>query len=244
MSEPRYNRQIRVTGIGRTGQQRIRKGRVALVGVGALGCAIADQLVRAGIGSIRLIDPDVPELSNIQRQCLIDESDVKKNTPKVQAAADKLSRANSEVAIDPRETMLDDQNASDLLSGVDIVLDGTDNFETRYLINRTCVRAGIPWIFGGVLAMSGMSLPILPGGPCLMCALGPEPPKGSMPTTADHGILACTVATIASLEVMRALKFLVGKPVLPNLVVIDLDRESQRTILVQPDPSCPVCSPA
>jgi len=239
--ETRYNRQVLVSGIGPAGQERIRRTRVALVGVGALGCAIADQLVRAGVGYLRLVDPDTPELSNLQRQVLIDEDDVREQRPKALAAAAKLKRANSAVAIEPVVGRLDARNANELLGGVDMVLDGTDNFEARYLIDRTCVAARRPWVFGGVLAWSGMSFPVVPGGPCLRCALGPEPPAGQVPSTADVGILCATVATAASLEVARALKIAVGRAVSPTLVVFDLLAETMRSIAVVSDPSCPVC---
>jgi len=241
MPETRYNRQVLVSGIGIAGQERIRRTRVALVGAGALGCAIADQLVRAGIGYLRLIDPDTPEISNLQRQVLIDEDDVREQRPKALAAAAKLRRANSSVAIDPVVGRLDARNANELFSGIDIVLDGTDNFETRYLIDRTCVAARRPWVFGGVLAWGGMSFPIVPGGPCLRCALGPEPPTGQVPTTAEVGVLCAAVATAASLEVARALKIAVGQAVTPTLVVFDLLAETMRSIAVTRDPACPVC---
>jgi adenylyltransferase/sulfurtransferase len=239
--ETRYNRQQLVAGIGPAGQERIRRTRVALVGSGALGCAVADQLVRAGIGFLRLIDPDLSELSNLQRQVLIDEEDVREQRPKAVAAADKLRRANSAVAVDPIVARLDARNANELFSGIDIVLDGTDNFEARYLINSTCVAARRPWVFGGVLAWGGMSFPIVPGGPCLRCALGPEPPAGAAPTTSDVGILCATVMTAAALEVARAIKIAVGLPVSPSLVVFDLQAETMRTIAVARDPACPVC---
>ena len=241
MPETRYSRQMLVSGIGPQGQERIRRTRVALVGAGALGCAVADQIVRAGFGYVRLVDPDVPEMSNLQRQVLIDEEDVREQRPKALAAAAKLRRANSGVAIDPVVGRLDAKNVNELFSGIDIVLDGTDNFETRYLIDRTCVAARRPWVFGGVLAWGGMSFPIVPGGPCLTCALGPEPPAGQVPGTAELGVLCAAVATTASLEVARALKIAVGRAVSPTLVVFDLLAETMRTIAVSRDPACPVC---
>lgn len=242
MTEPRYNRQILVDGVGEEGQRRIRQARVAVVGSGALGCAVATQLVRGGIGYLRLIDPDVPELSNLQRQVLIDEEDVRNRTPKALAAAEKLRASNAEVEVDPRLDTLDDHNAAVLLGGVDLVLDGTDNFAARFAINRACVVAGIPYLFGGVLAAAGMSFPVLPGGPCLQCALGPEPPAGGVPTTAERGVLCAIVQTIAAVEVVRAMKLIIGHPVPPDLFVIDLWAETQRLVRVDRDPGCPVCS--
>jgi len=241
MGEARYNRQILVEGIGNRGQERIRRGSVVLVGVGALGCAIAQQLVRAGIGSIRLIDADLPEISNLQRQVLIDELDVQRKIPKAIAAASKLARANSEVIIETRVERFGQLNGRELLAGADVVLDGTDNFQTRYLVNQFCVELGIPWVFGGVLAMSGMSFPVLPGGPCLYCALGPEPKQGSIPSTDQLGILAPTVATIASLEVVRAFKILIGTELETRLAILDLEKESLRTVSIEKNPECPIC---
>lgn len=244
MTEARYNRQILVDWVGEKGQEAIRKARIALVGVGALGCAIADQIVRGGVGYLRLIDPDTPEISNLQRQVLIDEEDVKNRTPKALAAAAKLNRANSEVVVEPLVTRMDSKNAKALLSDVDLVLDGTDNFAARYLINGACIELGVPWIFGGVLGASGMSLPVLPGGPCLRCALGPEPTAGSVPTTAEMGVLSSIVAAVASIEVVRAWKIIVGSPPEPKLIVMDLFKESFRVVPIDRDPDCPACGAA
>jgi molybdopterin/thiamine biosynthesis adenylyltransferase len=241
MSEPRYRRQILVEGIGEAGQAALRSARVAGVGSGALGCAILDQLARAGVGTLRIVDPDVPELSNLQRQILIDEDDVAARRPKALAAADKLARANSEVILDPRVERLEPGNAAALLSGVDLVLDGTDNFAARYLINSTCLASGTPWVYGGVLAAGGMSFPVLPGGPCLRCALGEEPPEGALPGTAERGVLCAVVQTVASLEVVRAFRILTGAPPEPRLAIVDLWAETFRTVAVDRDPACPVC---
>ncbi|MBW2277548.1 MAG: HesA/MoeB/ThiF family protein [Deltaproteobacteria bacterium] len=242
MTESRYNRQILVDGVGDDGQRRIRAARVAVVGSGALGCAVATQLVRGGIGYLKLIDPDVPEISNLQRQVLIDEEDVRKLTPKALAAAQKLRASNSEVEVDALVDRLDDRNAAELLGGVDLVLDGTDNFAARYAINRACVDSGTPFVFGGVLAASGMSFAVLPGGPCLHCTLGPEPPVGSVPTTSERGVLCAIVQTIAAVEVVRAMKLIIGHEVPPDLYVIDLWDETQRVVHVDRDSDCPVCA--
>ena len=241
MTESRYHRQIQVEGIGPEGQRRIGGARVAVVGVGALGCAVADQLVRAGVRSIRLIDSDTPELSNLTRQVLIDEDDVERKRPKALAAAQKLKRANSEVLVEPRVARFDPETARDLIDGIDLVFDGTDNFETRYLINRVCLERRLPWVFGGVLGMSGMSFPVVPGGPCLCCALGPGPADGRVETTLERGVLLATVSAVASWEVVRGLKIMMGKPVRPNLIVVDLDRESVRCVKIERDPGCPIC---
>lgn len=241
MSGNRYSRQILVDGIGERGQAALGAARVAVVGSGALGCAVLDQLARAGVGYLRIIDPDVPEISNLQRQVLIDEDDVAARRPKALAAAAKLARANSEVRVDPLVTRLEEGRAAELLAGVDLVLDGTDNFVARFLINRTCVASRTPYVFGGVLAASGMSFPCLPGGPCLRCALGEEPPEGALPGTDRRGVLCAIVQTVASLEVVRAFRILTGAPPEPRLAIVDLWAESMRTVVVERDPDCPVC---
>jgi adenylyltransferase/sulfurtransferase len=230
-----------VDGIGKEGQEKIGRARVAVVGVGALGCAISDQITRAGVRSIRLIDYDVPEISNLQRQVLVDEEDVRQRTPKALAASAKLNRANSEVEVEPLVTKFGADNAKDLLENIDFVFDGTDNFATRYLLNQTCFELGLPWFFGGVLGMSGLSFPILPDGPCLQCALGPRLSDDKIPTTSERGVLSSIVATIASIEVTRALRTMVGDPPASNLIVIDLLRESFRVIEIERDETCPVC---
>jgi molybdopterin-synthase adenylyltransferase len=240
-AESRYQRQILVEGIGEEGQERIRAARVAVVGLGALGCVVADQMSRAGVGFIRLVDPDVPELSNLQRQVLIDEEDVRLGRPKALAAAARIGRANREVAVETYVMRLEPHNASALLDGVDLVLDGTDNFETRYLVNETCVRLEIPWVFGGVLGAAGMSMAVVPGGPCLCCALGPAPQAGTVPTTAQAGVLASIVGMIGSLEVARGLKILVGRRPEPRLAVFDVWNESFRAIPIRKIEGCPVC---
>jgi adenylyltransferase/sulfurtransferase len=241
MTEARYNRQIIVDGVGEDGQRRLGQARVAVVGAGALGCAVSTQLVRGGIGYLKLIDPDAPDLSNLQRQVLIDEEDVRQGTPKALAAAAKLRAANSEVEVDPRVLELDDDNAADLLAGVDVVLDGTDNLRARYAINRACVASGTPYVFGGVLAASGMSFAVLPGGPCLHCALGPEPSADSVPGTEERGVLCAIIQAVAAVEVVRAMKIVIGHDVPPDLLVLDLWDESQRLVRVERDPDCPVC---
>ena len=241
MSESRYSRQILVEGIGEAGQRNIRKARVAVVGVGALGCAISDQIVRAGVRSIRLVDNDIAEISNLQRQVLINENDVQQRTPKALAAAGKLREANSEVEVKALVQRFTSENAREILSEIDFVFDGTDNFETRYLLNQTCFDLGLPWFFGGVLGMSGLSFPVLPGGPCLQCAIGPRLADDQVPTTSERGVLSSIVATIASIEVVRALRTMAGDPPPPNLIVIDYQRESFRVIEIERDGSCPVC---
>jgi molybdopterin-synthase adenylyltransferase len=239
--ESRYHRQILVEGVGEEGQRRIRAAHVAVIGTGALGCVIADQMSRAGVGAIRLVDPDVPEISNLQRQVLIDEEDVRQGRPKALAAAARIGRANSEVVVETHLTRFEPHNAEALVKGVDLVLDGTDNFEARYLINETCVRLGIPWVFGGVLGASGMSMAVVPGGPCLRCALGPAPQAGTVPTTAQAGVLASIVGMIGSMEVARGLRILIGRKVEPRLVVFDVWNESFRAIPIRRIEGCPVC---
>ena len=161
--ESRYSRQIRFAPIGEEGQRRIRAARVAIVGCGALGSFQAEALARAGVGRLRLIDRDFVEWSNLQRQFLFDEADAAEALPKAVAAARRLAKVNSEVAIEPMVADLTPSNAAELLEGIDLILDGTDNFETRYLINDVAVRENIPWIYGAAVGSYGLKLAIVPG---------------------------------------------------------------------------------
>lgn len=240
----RYARQVILPHIGPEGQERLRAASVAVVGCGALGSVIADGLVRAGIGSLRLIDRDVLELHNLQRQVLFDEEDVARGLPKAVAAAHKLARINGEVHLEPVVADLSPRNAERLLSGVDLVLDGTDNFETRYLVNDVCVRHHIPWVYGAVIATYGMTTTILPGRtPCFRCLLIRMPSPGSVPTCETAGVLGAAAHVIASLEIVQALKVLTGEvDVPPPLIFVDVWENVWETISVRKgEGRCPTC---
>lgn len=212
MTTDRYSRQIRFAGIGEQGQQRLAASEVLVVGCGALGSVIADGLTRAGVGTIRIVDRDFPELSNLQRQTLFDESDVQRGLPKAIAAKHRLQQINSTVAIDAVVADVDAGNIESLASGVDLILDGTDNFEIRFLINDVAIKSNTPWIYGGCLGASGQAMVVLPGKTaCLNCLMldGPPPP-GTTATCDSAGILAPIINVIASFQVMESLKILTG----------------------------------
>ena len=207
----RYSRQMRFAPLGQAGQTRLLAGRVAILGCGALGSVMAEILVRAGLGYVRLVDRDFVDLSNLPRQSLFDEDDVARVLPKVVAAADKLRRINSASVIEPLVEHVTAANVERLTAGVDLVLDGSDNFPTRFLLNDAAVKHGRPWIFGAALAAHGMMMVVRPGvTPCLRCVLGDSPPPGTVPTCDESGVLASTVHTVASLECIEALKLLSG----------------------------------
>ncbi len=207
----RYSRQVLFPGIGEEGQQKLRGSRVLVVGCGALGSNIANTMVRAGVGKITIVDRDFLELNNLQRQLLFDEDDVAKNLPKAVAAANKLRAINSEVEVVPIVADVNPSNIENLVRDADVVLDGTDNFETRYLINDACVELGKPWVYGGVLASYGTTMTIVPHEtPCLRCIFLESPPPGTTPTCDTAGVLSSIVTLIASIECTEAMKLLVG----------------------------------
>lgn len=208
----RYERQYILDSIGIDGQRRLSASTVVIVGCGALGTAIANSVVRAGVGRVRIVDRDFVELNNLQRQILFDETDVEAGIPKAIAAGQKLRSINSQVFVEPCVTDLSPSNAESLITDADLVLDGTDNFETRFLINDVCVKHDTPWIYGGVIDTRGMSMPIIPHkSPCFRCFLSEIPPPGSIPTCDTVGVLATTVAVVAALEVTEGLKILTGQ---------------------------------
>jgi adenylyltransferase/sulfurtransferase len=209
----RYHRQTLLPQIGTAGQENLARSRVLLVGCGALGSVVAEQLVRGGVGLLRIVDRDVVELTNLQRQVLFDESDVRDGTPKAIAAAARLSAINSTVRIDPRVNDLTSGNVEDLISDggrVDLIIDGTDNVETRYLLNDVAVKLGVPWIYGACVGTEGRVLSVKPGTTaCLRCVFAQPPAPGELPTCDTAGVLAPVAAMVASLEVIAALKLLV-----------------------------------
>jgi adenylyltransferase/sulfurtransferase len=243
----RYSRQILVEGIGIDGQQRIKHAAVTLIGCGALGSVLANTLVRAGIGYLRIIDRDFIELNNLQRQVLYDEHDIAENLPKAEAAARKLRKANSAVEIDAIVADLNPSNAESLCGEADLLLDGTDNLETRFLINDLAVKREVPWVYGACLATDGLVLPVLPGrSPCLRCIWDEPPPPGEVPTCDTAGILAGTVNVVASLQAIEAIKILAGREseLMAGLATIDVWTGRVRTVNVQSAfeaGACPCC---
>jgi len=241
----RYTRQFALKEIGEQGQRKLLASSVAIVGCGALGTHIADGVVRAGVGQVRVIDRDLIELSNLQRQVLFDETDVAAGLPKAVAAAGKLCRINSQVQVDPVVVDVNPDNVEALLGDVDLVLDGTDNFESRLLINDACVKHDIPWIYGGVIATYGMTMTILPHQtPCFRCLLNELPAPGSTPTCDTAGVLATAVGVVAALEVTEALKLLTGQveALRRELLYVDVwHGEVQHLTLEKGAAPCPAC---
>jgi molybdopterin/thiamine biosynthesis adenylyltransferase len=241
----RYSRQILMPEIGLKGQERLSKSSVLIVGCGALGTVIANSLVRAGVGFVRIIDRDFIELNNLPRQILFDEEDIRKGLPKAIAAAEKLRLINSDVKIEPIVADLTSGNIEELIKDVDLVLDGTDNFETRFLINDACVKLGIPWIYGGVVSTNGMSYTIIPGKTaCFKCIIGNIPEHGSSPTCDTVGVLGMAVGIIASIEAIEAVKLLIGDhdALIKKLIYIDAWYGTWKMIDIQKKgKSCSVC---
>src|SRR4051812_34419403 len=243
----RYSRQVRFPGMGEEGQRKLMASRVTLCGCGALGTVLANHLVRAGVGFVRVVDRDFIETHNLQRQILFDEDDVAANLPKAEAAARKLRLINSSIVIEPVVTDIDHTNIIDLVSDADLILDGTDNFETRYLINDAAVKLGKPWIFGGVLGSEGQTMTIRPGiTPCIRCLIEDSPPPGMTPTCETAGVLGPAVAVIASFEAVEAIKLLSGAyDALNNeLIMVDIWDWSFRRLKVAGllgKVDCPCC---
>ncbi len=220
--ESRYSRQVRFAPFGEEGQRKIRAARVAVVGCGALGSVQAELLARAGVGSLRLIDRDFVEESNLQRQFLYAESDARDAVPKAVAAARRLREINSEVALEPVVADLTPSNAAELFENINLVLDGTDNFETRYLINDAAVACSVPWIYGAAVGSYGLKLAVIPGRTACFRCVYPDPPEGAQPTCETAGVLGPITAAIASLQVADALKILAGAPLIARLTTIDV----------------------
>lgn len=206
----RYSRQIRFAPIGVEGQRRLAKSRVLIVGVGALGSVTAEILARAGVGYLRLVDRDFVDLSNLQRQSLFDEDDARQGTPKAMAACQRLSRINSEIAYEPIVADVVPRNLAELGTGVDLILDGTDNFEIRFLLNDYCVRESVPWIYTGCLGADGQTMVVRPNvSPCLRCLM-PDGPPGAVDTCDTAGVLGPIVHVMAAIQALEAIKILCG----------------------------------
>jgi adenylyltransferase/sulfurtransferase len=208
--QDRYSRQILFPGIGKKGQERLGQARVAVVGCGATGACVAGLLARAGVGNLRIIDRDFVEPSNLQRQMLFDEADAAESLPKAVAAARKIGAFNSEVTVQPEVADLNPENIDPLLADVDLILDATDNFETRYLINDFTVRHGRPWIYAAAVGAYALTMNIIPGETACLSCLFPTPPQGAVETCDTAGILNSAVGWVGSIQATEALKFLTG----------------------------------
>jgi len=244
----RYSRQIRFPDLGVQGQQQLSESTALLVGCGALGSMIASTLCRAGVGTLRIVDRDFLELSNLQRQFLFSEKDVESGLPKAIAAKQRLEQINSGVRIEAHVEDVHAGNIRKLASGVDVIVDGTDNFETRFLINDVSVSESIPWVYGGCLGADGQTMTIIPGkSACLNCLMldGPPPP-GTSETCDSFGVLGPIIGTIASIQAMEAIKILSGniEAVSKKLTIVGLWSNLFRTMDVQTlrdKVDCPTC---
>ena len=243
----RYVRQICFTPLGEAGQRQLVEARVLLCGCGALGTVLANTLVRAGVGYLRIVDRDFVETNNLQRQVLFDESDVNDRLPKAIAAQKKLQAINSQVTVEAVVADMDYTNAAAWAEDVDLLLDGTDNFQTRFLLNDLSLKSGIPWVYGGCIGAEGQTMTILPGETaCLSCVMPEAPPPGTTPTCDTAGILGPIVNIVASLQAVEAIKILSGnrKAISRSLTVIDLWENRIRQIelgKLRERGDCPTC---
>jgi adenylyltransferase/sulfurtransferase len=238
----RYSRQVLFSGIGREGQRKLGAAHIAIVGCGATGAAAASLLARAGVGRLTLIDRDFVEDSNLQRQVLFDEADAVAALPKAEAARRKIALFNSSAQVNSHIADLVPANIHELLREAQLILDGTDNFETRYLINDYSVEQGKPWIYAAAIGAYGATMNILPGETACLACIFPKSPQGAVETCDTAGILNTSVNLIASIQVTEALKFLTGTPLRKTLLAADLwtnERSELSTSVRRPD--CAVC---
>ena len=241
----RYHRQEIFYPIGPEGQKKLQKSRVCIIGIGALGASVANMLAQAGVGYLRLIDRDIVELTNLQRQALFTEADVKQQLPKAEAARMHLSQMNSEIEIDARIVDVNPYNVEKLIADVDVVVDGLDNLETRYLLNEACDKHGMRYVYGGVVGSGGMMMNILPGegGPCLECLLGPLPEEGSYDTCDTVGVISPITNIVASYEAAETMKILLdSESICRQAISMDAWDSYTEFFNVDPNPDCPVCA--
>jgi adenylyltransferase/sulfurtransferase len=242
----RYSRQILFQGIGAEGQRKLATARVALVGCGATGSALAGLLARAGVGTLRIIDRDYVEPSNLQRQSLFDEKDAAESLPKAIAAARQIAAFNSQIVVEPKVDDLVPANIEALLAGVDLILDGTDNFETRYLINDYAVDRAMPWIYSAAVGSYAVTLNVVPGQTACLACIFPDSPRGLVETCETSGILNSAVNLVASVAATEALKILVGGTSNPQLrrTLLSFDvwtNEHAEISAAKPRPGCRAC---
>jgi molybdopterin/thiamine biosynthesis adenylyltransferase len=243
-NQERYSRQILFRGIGAEGQRKLAEARVAIVGCGATGSALAGLLARAGVGTLRIIDRDYVEPSNLQRQSLFDEQDAADSLPKAIAAARKISSFNSEIVVEAKVQDLVPANIEVLLEGISLILDGTDNFETRYLINDYAVDRSLPWIYSAAVGSYAVTLNVLPGQTSCLSCIFPDSPRGMVETCETSGILNSAVNLVASIAATEALKFLVGSEAQLRRTLLSFDvwtNEHAEISAAKPRPGCRAC---
>ena len=243
--DQRYSRQVLFAGIGSKGQERLQSAVVAIVGCGATGSAVASLLARSGVGRLRIIDRDYVEPSNLQRQTLFDEADAAESVPKAIAAARNIAAFNSQIVVEPHVADLAPENADSLLGGVQLILDGTDNFETRYLVNDYGVKNSVPWIYAAAVGSYGVTLNVLPGKTACLACVFPDAPRGTVETCETAGILASAANLVASIEAAEALKVLVGADdrIRRTLLSFDIWQNDRAEVNAgKPRPDCRACA--
>lgn len=242
----RYSRQILFNGIGKEGQRRLLQSRALIIGCGALGSAHAESLARAGVGKLRIADRDFVEASNLQRQTMFTERDANERIPKAVAAANHIREINSELEVEAEITDVNHSNIEQLVKDCDVVLDGTDNFATRYLINDACVKHKLNWIYGAAVGSYGVTMTVRPHQtPCLRCVFEEAPPAASAPTCDTAGVIMPIISVVAAVQVAEALKLLTGKTedLHRSLMQFDVWRNEWRKINPgPPSPDCPTCA--
>ncbi|HWT00458.1 MAG TPA: ThiF family adenylyltransferase [Pyrinomonadaceae bacterium] len=242
----RYSRQILFDGIGEAGQRRLLEARAVVIGCGALGTAQAEALARAGVGRLRLVDRDFVEATNLQRQTMFTEEDARQRLPKAIACRNHLAQINSEIEVEAEVADVNNSNVERLVEGCDVVLDGTDNFATRYLINDACVRHELNWVYGAAVGSYGVTMTVRPHEtPCLRCVFEEAPPAASAPTCDTAGVIMPIIAVVAAVQVSEALKLLTGQPekLHRSLMQFDVWQNEWRRIRLDdgPVPECPTC---
>lgn len=244
--DERYSRQTLFPKIGAHGQQKLLASRVLLVGCGALGSSHAEMLARAGVGSLRIVDRDFVEVSNLQRQTLFSESDAEQRIPKAVAAKRRLAEINSDIAVEEIVADINASNIETLIKDCDVVIDGSDNFQVRYLVNDASVKHSIPWIYGAAVSSYGTTMTIVPGEtPCLRCVFEEMPDAGSSPTCDTAGVIMPIIASVSAIQVAETIKLLVGDSESLHNTLIHLDvwsNERHAIKLGEPHPDCPTCS--
>jgi adenylyltransferase/sulfurtransferase len=245
-STDRYSRQILFAEIGAEGQRRLRESRVLIIGCGALGSAQAESLARAGVGRLRIVDRDFVEFSNLQRQTMFTEADATDRLPKVIACAKHLRKINSDVTVEPEIADVNYSNIEQLIEDCAVVIDGTDNFATRYLINDACIKHDVNWIYGAAVGSYGVTMTIRPNAtPCLRCIFPEAPPAASAPTCDTAGVIMPIINIVAAVQVTEALKLLTGSvgDLHGSLMQFDVWRNEWRRISVgAPSPICSTCA--
>src|SRR5437773_3741022 len=241
----RYSRQILFREIGREGQEKLLSSRVLIVGCGALGASHSEMLSRAGVGKLRIVDRDFVEYTNLQRQTLFKEEDAEQRMPKAAAAKKRIGEINSDVVVEDVIADVNNSNVESFIDGCDLVIDGTDNFLVRYLLNDACVKHEQTWIYGAAVSSYGTTMTIIPGKtPCLRCIFEDMPDAGSSPTCDTAGVIMPIIATVSATQVAEALKILVGDAASLHRSLMQFDvwaNDRQRIKLGEPNPDCKTC---